>query len=223
MIASRNVIPVFVSIILLPVIIEAEVPSGQFADTRCICQCPEPSLVIKSVTAKLNRTVYIPTKTPSPSECICEEVVIPLIRDILGTDILQGKEGEFCPRCNCRYSRRNTTIIQVIVIIVIWIVSLLIIYMLFLMCLEPLLNKRIKSTAYTEHTNEDDETIIEESEGGGSSAGGSRTAHSIRMTSTSDEGPASSVLNRVGNQQTKWKRQVQEQRKSVYDRHTMLN
>jgi hypothetical protein len=44
---------------------------------------------------------------------------------------------------------------QVVVIIVIWIVSLLMIYMLFLMCLEPLLNKRIKSTAYTEHTNED--------------------------------------------------------------------
>jgi len=44
---------------------------------------------------------------------------------------------------------------QIIVIIVIWIVSLLMIYMLFLMCLEPLLNKRIKSTAYTEHTNDD--------------------------------------------------------------------
>jgi len=36
-----------------------------------------------------------------------------------------------------------------------WVVSLLVIYMLFLMCLDPLVNKKIKSTAYQEHTNED--------------------------------------------------------------------
>lgn len=43
---------------------------------------------------------------------------------------------------------------QVVVIIVIWIISLLVIYMLFLICLDPLLNKRAKSN-YVEHTNED--------------------------------------------------------------------
>lgn len=32
-----------------------------------------------------------------------------------------------------------------------------------------------------------------------------------------------SVLNRVGHQQDKWKKQVKEQRKNIYDRHTMLN
>lgn len=31
------------------------------------------------------------------------------------------------------------------------------------------------------------------------------------------------VLNRVGHQQDKWKRQVKEQRRNIYDRHTMLN
>lgn len=31
------------------------------------------------------------------------------------------------------------------------------------------------------------------------------------------------VLNRVGHQQDKWKRQVREQRRNIYDRHTMLN
>jgi len=194
----------------------AEDSSGLYSDTRCICQCPEPSLVIKGVTVKTNRTVYIPEKTPSPSECICEEVVVPHIRKIL-----DGKEGEFCPRCSCKYNKRNTTIIQVIVIIVIWVVSLLIIYMLFLMCLEPLLNKRIKNTSYTEHTNEDDEAV-EESEAG--SGGGGRATHSLRMTSTTGgDGAGPSVLNRVGHQQSKWKAQVQEQRRSVYDRHTMLN
>ena len=31
------------------------------------------------------------------------------------------------------------------------------------------------------------------------------------------------VLNRVGHQQDKWKKQVKEQRRNIYDRHTMLN
>jgi len=35
--------------------------------------------------------------------------------------------------------------------------------------------------------------------------------------------PRNNVLNRVTNQQDKWKRQVQEQRRNIYDRHSMLN
>lgn len=35
--------------------------------------------------------------------------------------------------------------------------------------------------------------------------------------------PGSNVLNRFGHQQDKWKRQVKEQRKNIYDRHTILN
>jgi hypothetical protein len=60
-------------------------------------------------------------------------------------DKIKGKEQEFCPRCECKYENRNTTVIKVVVIIVIWIISLLCIYMLFLMCLDPLLNKRAKA------------------------------------------------------------------------------
>lgn len=49
--------------------------------------------------------------------------------------------------------------LQIVVIIVIWIISLLVIYMLFLICLEPLLNKRLhKATGgvgYQEHNNEE--------------------------------------------------------------------
>lgn len=50
-------------------------------------------------------------------------------------------------------------LLQIVVIIVIWVISLLVIYMLFLICLDPLLNKRIhKASAnigYHEHNNED--------------------------------------------------------------------
>lgn len=36
-------------------------------------------------------------------------------------------------------------------------------------------------------------------------------------------GARGNVLNRVTHQQDKWKRQVREQRRNIYDRHTMLN
>lgn len=36
-------------------------------------------------------------------------------------------------------------------------------------------------------------------------------------------GAAGSVLNRAVQQQNKWKKQVQEQRKNIYDKHSMLN
>jgi len=55
---------------------------------------------------------------------------------------------------------------------------------------------------------------------------GASAASSSTVLATS-AGPSSSaaggVLNRVGHQQSKWKRQVQEQRRNIYDRHTMLN
>lgn len=119
-------------------------------------------------------------------------------------DDLKGKDQEFCPRCECKYENRNTTIIKVVVIIVIWVISLLCIYMLFLMCLDPLLNKRAKGS-YLEHTNEEDDTSQE------------------AASSSHPMGVRGNVLNRVGHQQDKWKKQVREQRKNIYDRHTMLN
>lgn len=42
-------------------------------------------------------------------------------------------------------------------------------------------------------------------------------------TSNHQMGVRVNVLNRVGHQQDKWKRQVREQRRNIYDRHTMLN
>lgn len=133
-------------------------------------------------------------------------------------DKLKEKEKEFCPRCECVYENRNTTIIKVVVIIVIWIISLLACYMAFLSCLDPLLNKRVKAN-YQEHTNEE-EPGLEVAPGlaglAGPSAGDSHQMNTLR-------GTGANMLNRVGHQQDKWKRQVREQRKNIYDRHTMLN
>ncbi|GAB6030357.1 tmem9 domain, member B [Chamberlinius hualienensis] len=174
-----------------------------FEDKRCKCVCPDTMVVN---TTKTDRRFYI-GNVPA-NNCTCERVVMPMVDP-------RVKEQEFCPRCTCRYESRNTTTIRVVVIIVIWIISLLVIYMLFLMCLDPLLNKR--ATHYQEHTDEDVSEIEQSMPqyagvsgvgvggGVGSGVGGSN------------------VLNRVGHQQFKWKKQVQEQRRNIYDRHAMLN
>lgn len=67
---------------------------------------------------------------------------------------IKGKEQEFCAKCACKYEIRNINIIKFVVIICIWVISLLVVYMLFLICLDPLLNKRAKGN-YQEHTNEE--------------------------------------------------------------------
>jgi len=174
---------------------------AQYDDKRCKCICPSLSSVVNTTQPSTERLTYI-INVP-PLQCKCENVVLPK----LGEQI-KSKEEVFCSRCDCKYENRNTTIIKIVVIIVIWVISLLVIYMLFLICLDPLLNKRIhKASAnigYHEHNNEEDDSSL---------APG--TSHPM--------GERGNVLNRVGHQQDKWKRQVREQRRNIYDRHTMLN
>ncbi|KAK9877108.1 hypothetical protein WA026_016853 [Henosepilachna vigintioctopunctata] len=166
-------------------------------DKRCKCICPKVSTVTNNTEIVDAERIRYVDNVP-PNKCNCMDLVIPKI-----ANKLNGKEGEFCPRCQCKYENRNTTIIKVVVIIVIAIISILIIYMAFLIILDPVLNKRMKGS-YQEHTNEEEDV----------SSPGS-TSHD--MTARGN------VLNRVGHQQDKWKRQVREQRRNIYDRHAMLN
>jgi len=201
----------FIFVIVLVSCTTKVTAEGQYESSRCQCVCPDPHIVHNNLTAVKRKVYQPPAGVPfARSECTCDGVVLPVVKDIIN-----GKEGEYCPWCQCKFENRNTTIIRVVVFIVIWIVSVLMIYMMFLMCLDPLLNKRIKNTSsYQEHTDEDDESV--------GTIGGGRAPHPVRLTSTAG-GPSTGVLNRVGRQQTKWKNQVQEQRRNIYDRHTMLN
>ncbi|RZF48048.1 hypothetical protein LSTR_LSTR002114 [Laodelphax striatellus] len=184
-----------------------------YEDARCKCVC-----TIINGTQNYKK-LYV-ANVPSNNDCLGIEV--PPIAPLDNSTKVPP-----CPQCQCRYESRNTTVIKVVVIIVIWIISLLVIYMLFLICLDPLLNKRVKSS-YIEHTNEERPEIImlmapllsispspsDEESGSASSPGSSSHQMGVR---------GGNVLNRMGHQQDKWKRQVREQRKNIYDRHTMLN
>ncbi|EDX11705.1 GD19778 [Drosophila simulans] len=174
------------------------------------------------------------SNSSSTTECVCAGALLPRLD-------ANGKELPICAECKCSHVARNTTLIKVVVIIVIWIISILVIYMLFLMCLDPLLNKRVKAN-YQEHTNEDVHNKLSRYKGiqysllvtaqGEDDEDDDVDADAAQLDEPTPPLPAvnnqelsarANVLNRVGHQQDKWKRQVREQRRHIYDRHTMLN
>ncbi|XP_022252076.1 putative protein 2 isoform X2 [Limulus polyphemus] len=138
----------FLVIIFLSVFVTLTT-SSLYSDVRCKCICPSTEVVNGS---KTERKLYIANVLPK--DCTCYGVVLPQ-----AAEDIRSKDKEFCPRCDCRYERRNTTTIR------------------------------------------DDP---------------------ITMPLQSPT-PTTTVLNRVGQQQDKWKRSVQEQRRHIYDQHTMLN
>ena len=93
--------------------------------------------------------------------------------------------------------------------------------MAFLSLLEPILSKkrgvglpvRGSNIGYSEHHD----TATESDDGSG---GAHADAESTQMRTYQG---AEGMINRLGSQQTKWKLQVQEQRRNIYDRHAMLN
>jgi len=199
-------------------------------DSRCNCVCPDPSLVGLPNTDEFEnlkiqkaiedrRTIYI-NSTVSPNECNCHSVVL------IHLNLNESQADSFCPRCNCKYQTRSLTVIKVVVILVIWVISLLLFYMAFLSILEPMLSKKRglglpssirggQGVAYSEHHDsigESDHDVGASQEDGDGDATQMRTYRG-----------AEGVINRLGTQQSKWKRQVQEQRRNIYDRHSMLN
>ncbi|XP_005108681.1 transmembrane protein 9 isoform X2 [Aplysia californica] len=179
--------------------------AASFEDTRCKCVCDKTW----DASGKETRAVF--TNTTRSEQCDCEHVVKPLAPFLS------------CSRCLCRTETRNTTTIKVVVIFIICVVSLLFVYMLFLLCLDPLIQRR--PTSYQQHTNEESRGVPEED-----MSSGPRTEDAAATTPTG-AGPSPqamsarqrSLLNMVSKEQKKWKGTVQEQRKNIYDRHSMLN
>ncbi len=93
---------------------------------------------------------------------------------------------------------------MVVVILIIWVISILFIYMAFLACLDPILNRNSKEIVanqigYKEHYDEREEW------------------------DNLDEPEAEELVAAESSVISRWKRQVREQRKNIYDRHAMLN
>ena len=203
----------FLSCVVLTLAFFLSPTSAQFEDFRCKCICPSMEVVNATDTG---RKVYI--KAVTPENCNCLTVVNPE----------EKIAKEFCPRCDCHYETRNTKTIQVVIIIIICVVSMLVVYMIFLLCLDPLMGR--KSAAYSEQRDEVDDAASQTGDGSagsmdgrGSTAGLGVGAAGGGVTNRRGSESAKTVLSRVGMQQDKWKQQVQEQRHAVFDRQTMLN
>lgn len=173
-----------------------------------------------------SRSIYINSEV-EPKDCDCPHVVLPHL------NLTSVQAESFCPRCKCKFETRSLTTIKVVVILVLWVISILFIYMCFLSCLDPVLNRKgyapsglMRGAGYREQRDEDNQVLEDRSSNVSSSARGrwddSGPGGSGQPGSGASEVPEN-VIHRLGHQQTKWKRQVQEQRRNIYDRHNMLN
>ncbi|XP_047375754.1 proton-transporting V-type ATPase complex assembly regulator TMEM9 isoform X1 [Sciurus carolinensis] len=146
-----------------------------------------------------NISGHIYNQNVSQKDCNCLHVVEPM--PVPGHDV-----EAYCLLCECKYEERSTTTIKVIIVIYLSVVGALLLYMAFLMLVDPLIRK---PDAYTEQLHNEEE---------------SEDARSLAAAAASLSGPrANTVLERVEGAQQRWKLQVQEQRKTVFDRHKMLS
>uniref|UniRef100_A0ACB8FTU3 Transmembrane protein 9 n=1 Tax=Sphaerodactylus townsendi TaxID=933632 RepID=A0ACB8FTU3_9SAUR len=145
-----------------------------------------------------NISGHIYKKNVSQKDCNCLHVVEPM--PVPGNDV-----EAYCLLCECKYEERSTTTIKFIIIIYLSVIGALLLYMAFLMLVDPLIRK---PDAYTHPLHNEEE---------------SEDAHSLAAVRPATSTRANTVLERVEGAQQRWKRQVQEQRKTVFDRHKMLS
>nr|XP_056707919.1 transmembrane protein 9B [Euleptes europaea] len=140
-------------------------------------------------------------KNISQKDCDCLHVVEPM--PVPGPDV-----EAYCLRCECKYEERSSVTIKVTIIIYLSILGLLLLYMVYLTLVEPILKRRLFGHSQLIQSDEDigDHQPF-------------ANAHDVLARSRS----RANVLNKVEYAQQRWKLQVQEQRKSVFDRHVVLS
>ncbi|RXN21616.1 signal CUB and EGF-like domain-containing 2 [Labeo rohita] len=120
-----------------------------------------------------------------------------------------GQDVEaYCLRCECKYEERSSGTIRGTIIAYLSILGLLLLYMVYLTLLEPILKRRL--FGHSQLIQSDDDVGDQQP---------FANAHDVLSRSRS----RSNMLNKVEHAQQRWKRQVQEQRKSVFDRHVVLS
>lgn len=157
------------------------------------CKCICPPY--KEVDGKIyNQNVSL-------KDCNCLHVVEPMP--------VEGKDVEaYCLRCECKYEERSSGTIKCTIIIYLSILGLLLLYMVYLTLLEPILKRRL--FGHSQLIQSDDDVGDQQP---------FANAHDVLSRSRS----RSNMLNKVEHAQQRWRRQVQEQRKSVFDRHVVLS
>uniref|UniRef100_A0A8C5RHK6 TMEM9 domain family member B n=1 Tax=Laticauda laticaudata TaxID=8630 RepID=A0A8C5RHK6_LATLA len=141
------------------------------------------------------------SKNVSQKDCDCLHVVDPM--PVLGQDV-----EAYCLRCECKYEERSSETIKITIIIYLSILGLLLLYMVYLTMVEPILKRRL--FGHSQLIQSDDDVGDHQP---------FANAHDVLARSRS----RANMLNKVEYAQQRWKLQVQEQRKSVFDRHVVLS
>uniref|UniRef100_A0A8C8WZC8 TMEM9 domain family member B n=1 Tax=Panthera leo TaxID=9689 RepID=A0A8C8WZC8_PANLE len=177
-----------------------------FEDVRCKCICPPYK----------DNSGHIYNKNISQKDCDCLHVVDPM--PVRGPDV-----EAYCLRCECKYEEKRSFITKgikkkkkkfiffVTIIIYLSILGLLLLYMVYLTLVEPILKRRL--FGHSQLIQSDDDVGV--STWFALAVMASLCPHLIQR--------ATNVLNKVEYAQQRWKLQVQEQRKSVFDRHVVLS
>ncbi|XP_026871857.2 transmembrane protein 9 [Electrophorus electricus] len=142
-----------------------------------------------------NISGHIYNKNASQKDCNCLHVVEPI--PVPCHDV-----EAYCLLCVCQYEERSSNTIKVTIIIYLSVVGSLLLYMLFLLLVDPLIRRQDPYMQPLQ--NEEDSEDVRPHVGG-------------------SPGSGNTVLERVEGAQQRWKRQVQEQRKTVFDRHKLLS
>ncbi|XP_036389264.1 transmembrane protein 9 [Megalops cyprinoides] len=142
-----------------------------------------------------NISGHIYNRNVSQKDCNCLHVVEPM--PVPGHDV-----EAYCLLCECKYEERSSNTIKVTIIIYLSVVGSLLLYMLFLLLVDPLMRKQ---DIYTQPLQNEEDT------------------EDMRAPVEGLQVRGSTVLERVEGAQQRWKKQVQEQRKTVFDRHKMLS
>ncbi|XP_016317509.1 proton-transporting V-type ATPase complex assembly regulator TMEM9 isoform X1 [Sinocyclocheilus anshuiensis] len=142
-----------------------------------------------------NISGHIYKKNVSQKDCNCLHVVEPM--PVPGHDV-----EAYCLLCECKYEERSSNTIKVTIIIYLSVVGALLLYMLFLLLVDPLIRKHDPYTMPLQ--NEED-------------------SEDVKPRVDGSQGHGNTVLERVEGAQQRWKKQVQEQRKTVFDRHKLLS
>uniref|UniRef100_A0A0N4ZG79 TMEM9 family-containing protein n=1 Tax=Parastrongyloides trichosuri TaxID=131310 RepID=A0A0N4ZG79_PARTI len=205
---------IFIKIIFLFVylFIQQNTVEANFEDTRCRCVCPSVknfATAVNETSEELKRRYY--TKTNINAE-ICNPTNV--VKNTISGIINESHIDAFLANCDCKYESRNTVLIKVVVIFVITVVILLTAYMAFLLFLDPMLKSKSYNIPYSQQRDESpttDDNIF------------ARPNLRSESPPTGLVNRPSGVIKRVEAEQNKWSRKVEEQRRTVFQNHTMLN
>ncbi|VDO74694.1 unnamed protein product [Haemonchus placei] len=202
---------------------------ANFEDTRCRCVCPSTMYFVSEnrtcpstmYFVSENRTDrndnhrrYYTMTNINPSKCNPQSVVKGEVIKIVD----EWHMDAFLANCDCRFESRNTVMLKVVVIFVICVIMLLVTYMGFLMCLDPVLRKqRFNQSSYRQQNDEMEDNIFARAADTAPSEGSTATTRRARTSSKSN------VLGRVEAEQNRWMKKVEEQRRNIFEDHTMLN